>query len=222
MQLRKTHLRVAGLALLLVAIGLLSLALDVDELTDPEALQARARESLPAAAGLFLLTGFAVKLLFVPASPLTVVAGLVFGAWIGSGLALLTLGGSSVLMFGLARWLGRDWARDQVEQRDRKRLRRIERLAERHGFVAVVIVRLVPILPLSAANALLGLTPITWRDFVGGSLLGFLPGVVLLAHVGDESLDRDGPWFWIYAGAFALLVIAGIVAAEILRRRDAS
>jgi uncharacterized membrane protein YdjX (TVP38/TMEM64 family) len=220
MEVKTTHLRIAGLVLLIAVIGVLSIYLDPSEVTDPERLQERARASLPSAAALFFLGGLAVKLLFVPASPLTVVAGMVFGPWIGASLSLATLLASSVLSFGLARWLGREWARSQVEDGDRRRLRTLERIASRHGVLAVTIVRLVPILPLAASNVLLGLTSVSWRDFLAGSLLGFLPGTILLAQVGSEVLDPGGARFWVFTSLFALLVIAGVTAAEVLRRRE--
>jgi uncharacterized membrane protein YdjX (TVP38/TMEM64 family) len=96
----------------------------------------------------------------------------------------------------------------------------VERLLRHHGLLAVVVLRVVPTLPLSAVNMVLGLSAVSWRDFVLGTALGLLPGTLLLAYVGSEALEPGGLRFWLYLSLFALLVLAGIATGYWMRRRE--
>jgi uncharacterized membrane protein YdjX (TVP38/TMEM64 family) len=54
-------------------------------------------------------------------------------------------------------------------------------------FTAVLLLRLTPVVPYSASNYLLGLTPLAWLPYLGGTVCGMLPWTVLYASVGGAS-----------------------------------
>ncbi len=218
MRVNKTQLRLFGFLIVLAALVIAGLAVDPSELLTPEGLRASVEQRPVQAAAVFLATGVGVKLLFIPFTPLSAVAGFVFGGLIGGALAFLALLLSSVIVFGLARWLGRAWVEEFVED-DESRLRSVERLLREHGLLTVVVLRIVPTLPLSAVNVVLGQSSISYRDFMIGTSLGTLPGAFLLAYVGSEALEF-GDWpFWILVGLSALLVLCGILIRYRLRAR---
>jgi uncharacterized membrane protein YdjX (TVP38/TMEM64 family) len=214
----KTTARIVGLVVLAAILLVVTLAVDAEELVDPDRLRAIARDNLWKASALFLAAGAGIKLLFMPVSPLSLLAGAIFGGPIGALLTMITLTASSTVAFGAARWLGRDWVRHTIDLKE-GHAKIVDRLLEHHGLLAVVVLRVVPTLPLSAVNMLLGLSAVRWRDFVLGTVLGLAPGTLLLAYVGSEALDPGGFRFWLFLSLFALLVLAGIGAGYWMRRR---
>jgi uncharacterized membrane protein YdjX (TVP38/TMEM64 family) len=218
---RKHLLRVAGLVAVVAALVTLSLVVEPSRLLDPDALRGEAADHPWRASGLFLLAAMGIKLLFVPFTPISLLGGVVFGGALGGTLALAALLGSSVVSFAIGRKLGRGWVEDLVDDEEGK-LRFVERLLRRHGLLAVIVLRVVPTLPLSAVNVVLGHSSVSARDFVLGTALGLLPGTLLLAFVGDRALEPRSPVFWLLAGASALLVAGGVLGGVYLRRRLAT
>jgi phospholipase D1/2 len=85
-----------------------------------------------------------------------------------------------------------------------------ERLRERivgHGIIAVAIVRIVPVAPYSIVGFMAGAARIHRGDYLVGTALGMLPGVVMYALFLDRAraaLLDPHPLTW-------LLLIAAIV-----------
>jgi uncharacterized membrane protein YdjX (TVP38/TMEM64 family) len=153
----------------------------------PQLLSAAARlqgAGWPGAA-LYGLAYLPASLLMLPASPLTLGAGFVFG-W-GPGLVVgalgSTLGATGALLAG--RTLGRPLALRLV--RAVPRFEAIARAVERRGFEVVALLRVTPLVPFPVLNYLLGLTRLPARRFALATLLGMLPGNVLYAYLGASA-----------------------------------
>jgi uncharacterized membrane protein YdjX (TVP38/TMEM64 family) len=82
------------------------------------------------------------------------------GALVGAGTA-----------FGLSRALGRT----AVQRVDSDRPRRLDALVGRRGLLAVIGVRLFPLLPFGPLNYACGLTAVRTRDYLLGTAIGILP-----------------------------------------------
>jgi len=61
-----------------------------------------------------------------------------------------------------------------------------------HGFSTVVLLRLIPLFPFNALNFVLGITTISFRNYMIGSFVGMIPGTFLFVYVGD-SIARISP-----------------------------
>lgn len=156
---------------------------------------------------LYLLAGLA----FMPATPLTVVGGLLFGAWAGAIYALLAATSASGLAFLIARQLGGDW----LQRRRGRWLQRVLRGVEAEGWRFVVFVRLVPVLPFSLVNYGLGLTRLSLPMYLLITALCMLPGTLAYAWLGATGATVMG------GKGSIQLVLAGIgvlVALAILPR----
>jgi uncharacterized membrane protein YdjX (TVP38/TMEM64 family) len=73
-----------------------------------------------------------------------------------------------------------------------KKFAAIDRAIGRDSFKFVTLLRLSPLLPLSASNYLYGLTSVELGPYVLGSFLGMLPGTyafVGTGHVGKAVLE---------------------------------
>lgn len=113
---------------------------------------------------------------FVPALPLTILGGLVFGPVGGTVYASIASTTGAALAFLIARYA----ARDAVERwmAPHPALGRMDRAVARHGWRIVMITRLVPIFPFNLQNYAYGLTSITFRAYLVTSFVCMLPATV--------------------------------------------
>jgi uncharacterized membrane protein YdjX (TVP38/TMEM64 family) len=127
--------------------------------------------------------------LSVPASLImTLVAGALFGRFLGAGVAVLAATFGATLAFWSSRFLMREWVQARLGQR----LGALERGLARDGAFYLFSLRLVPLFPFFVINLAMGLTPIRTWTFFWVSLVGMLPGSFLYANAGSEleSLER--------------------------------
>ena len=125
--------------------------------------------------------GYAVwSLLPAPKNVITALSAVLFGflpgvliAWTGAMLGAI-----------LAFWGGRLLGRDVVERLLRGRLARVDDALSDHGFGAVLLVRLVPIVPYTAINYGAGVTGVSWTAYVAGTAVGMVPGTISYAALG--------------------------------------
>jgi uncharacterized membrane protein YdjX (TVP38/TMEM64 family) len=145
-----------------------------------------------------------------PATALSIAAGLLFG--LPAGLAVVMTGaliGASTA-FGLSRTLGRQ----AVTRLDSQRLRRLDELLRRRGLLAVIGVRLLPLLPFGPLNYACGLTDVGVRHYLLGTAIGILPAALAFVTIGAYG-DMPGSMpFLVAVGGLALLTLAGAVAAR--------
>ncbi|HEV7667020.1 MAG TPA: TVP38/TMEM64 family protein [Thermoanaerobaculia bacterium] len=117
----------------------------------------------------------------VPASPLMLAGGIVFGAWEGSLLNFLGVMAGGSLTFFLGRSLGRGF----IEQIGGRRLERLEKRLTRAGFWSLVGFRFLPFpfTVLNYAAALVGLKPAT---FLTSTAIGVAPPILLYTWFASE------------------------------------
>jgi len=151
---------------------------------------------------------------------ITMVAVIAFGPWKG-----FIFGIAGMLVAGLASFLpGRLVRRDTVRRLAGPRINRLSAALYHRGALAVAIVRMVPIAPFVVVNLVMGALRIRLLDFILGSLVGVLPGM-LAATVLSEQVSRvladpadiNG---WLIAVAAALMITLVYFGQRWLRRLD--
>lgn len=118
--------------------------------------------------------------LALPGSAFTVAAVVLFGPWWGFAAALVgaTLGAAGA--FAVARGLGR---RPLVRRLGHlERWRAIDGVLERHGAVAVLLLRLLPVLPFNVLNYACGLTGARFAPFAAATLVGMAPATAVVCY----------------------------------------
>lgn len=213
------------LALGLLAAGLLAWALGLYDLVRLEQL-ARLRTRIEAFgpwAPLLYVAGYVVaELLFVPALPVTLLGGLVFGpvrgtvyTWIGGTLA-------AAIAFLIARHLARDTV-DRWRARS-PRLERIDAAVERHGWRILMLTRLVPLFPFNLQNFAYGLTRIPFWTYVGVTAVCILPGTFAFTLAGGalSSGGNPGTVAWMLAAAGVLIVLVSLAPRWLGRKTSAA
>jgi len=157
----------------------------------------------------------------VPATPLTLSSGFLFG--LPLGVALVLSAGTCAACIGFA--LSRTLLRPQISQMaaNNATFKNINLAIEREGFKIIVLLRLSPLLPFSLCTYLLGLSNVSFIDFFCATFLVFIPGTlafVYLATTARSTLGSTGAVSSWYGFAAGLLVTVGIfkVAARVAQR----
>lgn len=160
---------------------------------------------------LFVLVYTGLTAALVPGSPLTIAAGVLFGPWWGTALVVVgaTVGATIAFLWG--RRLGRG----AVDRLAGARFERVDGWLRDRGLLAVLYVRLVPVLPFNLLNPVAGVTGVRLRDFVLGTAVGIVPGTFAFAALGGSFDDPTSPLF---LGAIALLVVLAVGAPLVDRR----
>ncbi|MBL8917362.1 MAG: TVP38/TMEM64 family protein [Myxococcaceae bacterium] len=205
------------------AVGRLALGAELE----PAQLVARLKAlgshgaALPVFAALYVLTTSAL----LPSAVLHVVAGATWGFWGGlwPGLLLSNLVGH--LHFAIGRHLGRERMRQLLIRR--RWTAAIDEL-ERSGVLTVLVLRQTPI-PFMATNMVCGASPISWRQFFVGHLLGLLPGVVVstwfsaaLAEGVEGAREEAFTRVALAGGSVVVLAVVTRVVMGLLRSRRAA
>lgn len=145
----------------------------------------------------------AVTLAPVPKALFTLTAGALFG--VAEGLVTVVTG--AMLGAVVAFYLGRALGRDGVRRLTRVRLDRFDHMVARRGFAAVLVARLVPVVPFTALNYLAGLTALRVRDYLGATMIGILPATTAYVVIGADGA-RPGSWpLWAGIGVLALVTV---------------
>ncbi|MGO8920632.1 MAG: TVP38/TMEM64 family protein [Stellaceae bacterium] len=197
--------RLAGrLALLLLVLAGAGLAWRERGALDAAAI-ARAIGQYPAAPLIFLAVHVAASLIFFPRTVLGVAAGVLFGVWWGTLWAALGSVLGAVAGFLLARAVNGGL----IDLESLKRLGPALQRAERGGWRAVAVLRLVPVIPHSLTNYALGLTRLDLASYALGSLLGQLPMTVACADFGAAGQTlAAGKAGWLQPTLIGLAVLA--------------
>jgi len=145
-----------------------------------------------------------------PTQPLSLASGLLFGAINGALVMLLGVTLAAVNAFLIARGVGRPLAQKVIEWEMKShegkedgseegggeggmasKMSEVQRTIERGGLwqqiTAITLLRLTPVVPFSASNYLLGLTPVQLPAFLGGTVGGMTVWSVLYASLGGAS-----------------------------------
>ena len=171
-------LRLAGIATFIAGLAIVGYASGATALTAHD-VQEWVRDSSRLAPLVFICLFVALNTVGVPAPVLGAVGGATFGFAEGAAVTLSAMTVTACIQFLLARRLGGDRLRERLAAR----MRRIGPLLERRGALAVAGGRLLPG-PFSELNLAAGLTPLTFRDFAIGTILGCTPKALAWSGVG--------------------------------------
>ncbi len=135
---------------------------------------------------LFILIYNLSTLLLIPSSILTIKGGCFYGLYLGSILVFI----AAILGAISAFWLGRYYCQDWVNKQFKKypQLEKIDRAVASEGWKIVFLTRLCPLFPFNLLNYFFGITQISLKDYVIGSL-GIIPGTVMYVYIGSLITD---------------------------------
>jgi uncharacterized membrane protein YdjX (TVP38/TMEM64 family) len=143
---------------------------------------------------------------------------LAFGPITGSLIAVTGTLTSAILGYITGRKLGRR----PVRLLAGARVNRISRQLASHGVLAIAAARLLPFIPFSHVSITAGATHVRPLDFVVGSLLGTLPGILTAALFAHVIVREPGVGLVAELVLFVALLVAGLIFVRARLRGHAS
>lgn len=204
----------AGLFALAVGLVLLTAAFRhyVPAATDAEALRAEIRAFGPLAPVAFVaLQAAQVVVAPVPGQVLAFVSGYLFGMLPGAAYSLLGAAIGSYVAFRLSRRFGRTYVERVVTA---ETLTRFDALTADRGLAVLFFVFLVPGLPDDVVCFAAGLSDLSVREMVVVSVLGRLPGYLVLTAAGAGLAAERLQWTALLLAAALALTVLGYVYRE--------
>lgn len=134
-------------------------------------------------APLVFIALFAIAtVLFVPGLPITILSGILFGAFWGGIYVIIgsTIGVSAAFLIG--RYLGRDFVKKIAEKNNK--LAKLDEYIKNQGNTILIISRLIPIFPFNLQNYAYGITDIKFSIYFWYSLIFTLPGIFIYTSFG--------------------------------------
>ncbi len=136
------------------------------------------------AAPAFLLLYTLAGAFGLPITPLTLTAGVVFGAMLGATLSWAGAVAGAAAGYLLARRLGAGAIRTLAGARAGQ----IQKLSDSTGFLTLLRLQLIPVLPLSALNVACGVGRVPFGSYVAAAVIGVIPGSVIYAYFADQVI----------------------------------
>jgi uncharacterized membrane protein YdjX (TVP38/TMEM64 family) len=130
---------------------------------------------------------FVLEMFAVPAFPLTMSAGALFGAFEGTLVVVSSATVAAVAAFLVSRYVARDSVKKLASEKFGEQYRKIDEAIGENGFGVVFMLRLSPLLPFSVSNYLYGLTSVSVLEYAPASFLGMIPGTAAYVASGDVA-----------------------------------
>jgi len=179
---------------------------------------ARGPWALPVAVAAFAVLAF----VGVPQFVLIAAAVVAFGPWQGMLYSWIGTWMSSAVGF----WVGRLFGGRMLKDLNSRGVDQFMALIGKNGFMASLIVRLVPSAPFIVVNMAAGVTPMAFWAFALGTAIGIVPKIALTAFAGNSlvrALNGGGVGhIALLAGAAAIWIGAGLLARRWLKAREAA
>lgn len=185
-------------------------------------------ESLPKWQGILMLTlvETVCTVLILPATPLNLASGFLFGVWWGSLISVSSTDIASVISFFIGRYVARGWAEKEIEKRPK--FKAVDAAVEKQGMWIIILVRFSPVFPFGLCNYLFGLTKVSFVKYWIATTIGLLPYTVAYTYLGslmrqltdifnDDSTDSTQQIIFLSIGGGATLMTI-VVVAWITRR----
>jgi uncharacterized membrane protein YdjX (TVP38/TMEM64 family) len=128
--------------------------------------------------GLYIIATIA----FFPALILTLGAGVIYDVVWGSLYVFLGATIGAVAAFLIGRYLARNWIYRKIA--NNKNFAAIDRAVGREGLKIVLLTRLSPLFPFNLLNYAFGVTGVSFKDYVIGSV-GMIPGTIMYVYTGS-------------------------------------
>ena len=162
----------AGLVLVAVVVGSPGVA----------ELQQTVRAAGAWGPALFVLLQIAITLTPVPRTPFSIAAGVLFGSAAGLAVAVGATTAAAAVAFLLVRLAGERHVQRHAPE---AAVRWVRVRVQRSGLLAVVSMRLIPVLPFSVVNYAAGLSGVRFAHYLVGSIVGVIPGTAAVVVLGD-------------------------------------
>jgi len=158
-------------------------------------------------------------------SPILLLSGFIFGKWMGSIYAVLSLSIGATLLYIFANY----FLKDLVEEKLSKRFSNLNEKFKKNEFTFFLIYRFVGGIPFFISNILPTIFNVKLKNFFFGSIIGMSPQIFVGVSLGaglNEIIQKNieapslieilfSPEIYIPIIAFIILLIVGIIIKNI-------
>ena len=139
----------------------------------------------------------------IPALPIWIVVGFVLAGFARAPISLLVIATVSIcgllqgfiysLIGGLLSafifyTMGKKLHRETIRKLTGSRLNSINKKLVQHGIISIVAIRIIPVAPFTLINLVAGASHFHFRDFIAGTTIGMLPGILAVSFLTDHAL----------------------------------
>jgi phospholipase D1/2 len=208
---RGPFLKIAAAGVFLLALALAWQFTPLEQWTEPDTVRASLASFAqnPWAPLLMIATFVAAGLVAFPVTILIAATAAAFGPWAGLAYAAIGVLVSAIVTYALGARLGKEALRNVLGPR----LNRLRRRIARRGVLAVATIRLVPLAPFTVVNLVAGASAIRPIDYIAGTILGMLPGLIVLSMLGHQVMRILSNPSWAEVGLLAGAVVAWIAVS---------
>jgi uncharacterized membrane protein YdjX (TVP38/TMEM64 family) len=157
----------------------------------------------------------------VPGTIFIVAAPLLWPWQTAFALSMVGTMAASIVGFSFSRFVAKDW----VAARIPRRLRKYDASLAHNAFRTVVVLRLIFWMP-QALHSFFGVSKVRFWTHFWGSLIGYVPPVLLVSYLGASMFDTSGriqPGAWpILAGLLVASLAVAVVSRAVERRQRLS
>lgn len=125
------------------------------------------------------------------ASILSLLAGLLFGRWLGAGVIVIGGALGATLLLVAARYVFTDFFKRR--KRMAGPMQSLDQAFCRNGFLYIALLRVVPVLPFWLVNLASAFTKIRLPTYIAGTIVGMLPISFLWAQMGEKLETINSP-----------------------------
>lgn len=133
---------------------------------------------------IYIVVYVIATILILPSTALNLTGGAIFGLWMGTLWTSIGAILAAIAAFAFARTVGYEL----VSHRLAGRWQAIDAEVKQGAIFYMFAIRLMPILPYGLVNFAAGLTSISFQDYLIGTTLGTVPGILPFVLLGSSGL----------------------------------
>ncbi len=133
---------------------------------------------------IYCLIYFIATLFILPSTALNLLAGALFGPWLGTLWTTLAAVSAALAAFHFSRTTGRI----RVQHRLQGYWQWLDQELQRGGWLYIFAIRLLPIMPYGLVNLAAGLTSVRTSDYLLGTITGTALGAFPFVYLGSTGL----------------------------------
>lgn len=163
---------------------------------------------------LFVLLQVVVTIAPLPRTVFSVAAGVLFGSLWGLVLTIISTMIAALAAYGLVRWFGAPFIERHAH---RPGFAWVRARLDHSGLLAVLSLRLMPMVPFWVLNYAAGVARVGLTPFLLGTVIGVLPGTIAVVVLGDAVTSGE-----VHPALFAVSVagaVVGLAGAAVVARR---
>ena len=135
-------------------------------------------------APLIFMLLFSLGTIFIPSTPFMLAAGILFGLKYGFLYSMIAGLLSAIAVFSISRKLGKEWAENILQKNYMKKFEEYNKRLEKGATYDLIILRFLPIMPFNMLNIMMGISRISAKDYVLGTIIGLIPSNIITVYAG--------------------------------------